>query len=109
MIALERETSLRVEPGTSVEITCLSGVVWVTQEGDSRDLFLARGEWLDLLPRGVALVTALEASTVRVLDRGAQPRAPRTWRDSARRGLALWSRLATRTTAVVKPGAAATE
>src|SRR4249920_1968368 len=109
MIALEREASLRVEPGTRVEITCLSGVLWVTQAGDSRDLFLAPGESLEILPRGVTLVTALESSTVRVLDGGVEPRASRAWWHSARRGLALWSRLAARTTAVIKPRAAATE
>ena len=105
MIALEREASLRVEPGTRVEITCLSGVLWVTQEGDSRDLFLARGASLELLPRGVTLVTALESSTVRVLDSGVGPRALRAWWDSARRGLPLWNRLSARNTAVIKPRA----
>jgi hypothetical protein len=109
MITLEREASLRVEPGTRVEITCVSGVLWVTQEGDSRDLFLAPGESLELLPRGVTLVTALESSTVRVLDSGVEPRASRAWWDSAWRGLALWSRLVARTTAVIKPRVTVTE
>ncbi|HTS54261.1 MAG TPA: DUF2917 domain-containing protein [Burkholderiales bacterium] len=109
MIALEREASLRVQPGTRVEITCLSGVLWVTQAGDSRDLFLARGESLEILPRGVTFVTALESSTVRLLDCGVVPRASRAWWYGARRALALWSKLAARTTAVIRPRAAVTE
>ena len=72
MIALEREASLRVEPGTRVEIACLSGVVWITHAGDARDLFLAPGESLVLPPRGVTLMTALEPATVRVVDCAAQ-------------------------------------
>ena len=96
MIALEREASVRVEPGTRIEVVCLSGVLWVTQEGDYRDLFLAAGESLELGARGATLVTALECSTLRAVDRGT--------RRSLWRG---WWRSAKRTTAVViKPSAA---
>jgi hypothetical protein len=109
MIALERETSLRVEPGTRVEIACLSGVVWITQQGDLRDLFLAPGESLELLPRGRTLLTALEPSLVRVVDAGATPRAVRPWWTRAERARALWTRLRTRTTAVIGPRPAVTE
>jgi hypothetical protein len=79
MIALEREASLRVEPGTPVEIACLSGVVWITHAGDPRDLFLAPGESLVLPLRGLTLVTALEPATVRVLDRAAQRHVVFRW------------------------------
>jgi hypothetical protein len=75
MIALEREASLRVESGSRVEIACMSGVLWITHEGDVRDLFLARGESLVSPVRGVTLVTALEPATVRVLDYSA-PKVP---------------------------------
>lgn len=109
MIALEREASLRVEPGTRVEITCVSGVVWVTQRGDLRDLFLARGESLELLPRGATLVTALEPSMVRVLDCGVEPRAQHAGWAGIRCALARWSRLAARTTAVTGSSAAVTD
>jgi Protein of unknown function (DUF2917) len=106
VLALEREASLRVEPRTRVEITCLSGVLWVTQEGDSRDLFLAPGESFKLLPRGVTLVTALEAAAVRVLDSSVEPRSPRFGWTVAGRVFALWSGLAARRSAVIKPRAA---
>jgi hypothetical protein len=69
MITLDVERSLRIEPGTPIEINCLSGVLWVTQEGDVRDLFVAAGESLMLSTRGVGVVTALERSSVRVVDR----------------------------------------
>ena len=101
MIALERETSLRVEPGTHVEIACVSGVLWVTQQGDLRDLFLGPGESLVLLPRGRTLVTALEPSLVRVVDAVARPRAKHAWGARVERRLALWRWLGARITAVI--------
>ena len=110
MIALEREASLRVEPGSRVEIACLSGVVWITHEGDTRDLFLAHGESLMPPMRGVTMVTALEAATVRLLDCAEQRSTARWWSGltSIMRGAAPWRRLATRTAAIIRlPGAAA--
>ena len=109
MIAMEREASLRVEPGMRVEIACLSGVVWITQQGDLRDLFLAPGESIELLPRGRTLVTALEPALVRVVDAGTEARARRAWWAWAERCAALWSRLRARTTAVIGPRAAVAE
>jgi len=103
MIALEREASLRVEPGTRVEIACLSGVLWITQEGDARDLFLASGESLRLLSRGRTMITALEPSMIRVAD---VPRVLHAWSARVERSLALWRRLRARATAVI--GARAT-
>lgn len=100
MIALEREASLRVEAGSRVEITCISGVVWITHEGDTRDFFLARGESLVPPGRGVTLVTALEPATVRVLDYAEDRLAARWWAAVAR--VAPWRRLATRTAAIVR-------
>jgi len=97
MIGLEREASVRVEPGTRIEIACLSGVLWVTQEGDYRDLFLAPGESLELLPRGATLVTALESSTLRAVDRGVRRGLWRRWWGNAKRATS---------TVVIRPGAA---
>ena len=110
MIALEREASLRVEPGSRVEIACLSGVVWVTHEGDTRDLFLARGESLVPPTRGVTMVTALEPAAVRVLDCGERRSSSHWGTGVARlvRRAATWRRLATRTSAIVRlPGVVA--
>ena len=70
MINLEAEASLRVEQAAELEIVCVAGVVWITQEGDLRDLFVAAGYSLTLSPRGLILVTALEPAAVRVIDHG---------------------------------------
>lgn len=68
MITLEREQSLRIEPGVRIEIGCAAGVLWITQEGDVRDLFLGRCESMMLTPRGTAIITALEPARVGVTD-----------------------------------------
>lgn len=81
MIELDPEGSLRIEQGTSIEVTCLSGVVWITQERDVRDLFLAPGESMLLRRRGLALVTALERSMVDVRD---LPQPEPVWHSLAR-------------------------
>ena len=108
MIDLEREASLRVEAGACAELACLAGVVWVTHEGDIRDLFLARGESMALPSRGVTLVTALEAATVRVLERAPEQWAAKRWAGlmSLVRSVPPWRWLAARTIALVKPRAA---
>jgi hypothetical protein len=61
---LPAERSLRIERGSHVCITCLSGLLWVTQEGDLRDLFPVAGDSLELSGDGVVLITALEPSVV---------------------------------------------
>jgi len=71
MIALEAETSLRVEHAAVLEIECLCGVLWITGEGDLYDRFLAAGESFNPSGRGITLVTALERSLVRVVERPA--------------------------------------
>jgi hypothetical protein len=80
MITLEREQSLRLERGVRIEVVCGAGVLWITQEGDVRDLFLAPGERLLLAPRGVMLITALERSRVDVRDVRVVAALARAWR-----------------------------
>jgi Protein of unknown function (DUF2917) len=91
MIALEKEISVRVEvAGTAVEITCVAGVLWVTQEGDLRDLFLAPGESLRLARRGLTIVTALEPSLVRLVEGAKTSVGSSAWLRVSR-----WMRVAT--------------
>jgi hypothetical protein len=64
-INLEAEQSVRIRCRHEVEIVCLSGLLWVTQPGDTRDLFVASGESLRLVPSGLTLVTAMAPSLLR--------------------------------------------
>ncbi len=77
-INLEAEQSLRIESRDDIEIVCLSGLLWVTQPGDARDLFVAPGEPLRLVPSGLTLVTAMLPSALRAREIPAAA-GGRTW------------------------------
>jgi pseudouridine-5'-phosphate glycosidase len=47
-------------------ITCLSGSIWLTMEGDSRDVMLAPGTSFKVERDGLTLLAAHEASVVQV-------------------------------------------
>ena len=71
MIALDAESLLRIEHAAILEIECLSGVLWITREGDVCDRFIGPGESFNPSGRGVTLATALERALVRVVERPA--------------------------------------
>ena len=54
------------EKGRRVE--CLAGSLWITQDGDLRDIVLAAGEAFDFDRRGDALLSAFADSRYLLLD-----------------------------------------
>jgi hypothetical protein len=56
----------RIENGRGARVTCIHGVVWVTQERDSRDIVLTAGQAFDLDRAGLAVVFALKPATITV-------------------------------------------
>jgi outer membrane usher protein FimD/PapC len=50
---------LKLQAG-GVQLAVVRGLVWITQEGDPRDLFLSAGGTLILDRRGIALVEAVK-------------------------------------------------
>ena len=84
MIALDADSSLRIEHAAILELECLHGVLWITREGDLYDRFVGPGETFKLSGSGVTLASALEPSLVRVTERPSASR-PRAW-------LAWWRR-----------------
>ena len=57
---------LHVEPGRRVEV--VSGSIWITQDGDLRDIVLQSGEGFDFDRAGDALLSAFADSRYLVLD-----------------------------------------
>lgn len=57
---------LNAESGRRVEV--LSGSIWITQDGDLRDIVLASGEAFDFDRAGDALLSAFDDSRYLVLD-----------------------------------------
>ena len=65
-LTLAAEQCLQIASRRPIEIECLDGLLWVTQSGDARDLFVASGGALRLSPGDLTLVTALKPAALRV-------------------------------------------
>lgn len=50
----------RIQGAKGQQITCLDGVVWVTQANDNRDIILSRGQSFILDRKGLTVVFALK-------------------------------------------------
>ena len=57
----------RVHHPLGQRVECVSGALWVTQDGDTRDIVLEPGESFDFDHRGDALISALDDSRFLVL------------------------------------------
>jgi hypothetical protein len=65
-IALQARTVHRIDNALGRQVTAVKGVVWVTQEHDSRDIILSAGESAVLDRRGLAVVYAFKDALVTV-------------------------------------------
>ncbi len=54
-IMLDRRQSLRIDDGQGYQLHCRSGEVWLTQQGDGRDIILAQGQSFTLDRPGKAV------------------------------------------------------
>ena len=57
---------LRLQDAAGWTVACLSGSVWLTQEADTRDLFLDAGESFTLDRVGLALILARQDSALAI-------------------------------------------
>jgi len=65
----ERET-LRLPDGAGLEVRCLLGNLWITEEGDGADRVIADGESFVLDRPGLSLATALTGPALVVVQPG---------------------------------------
>ena len=61
---LRKRQLLRVEGARCTRVVCLAGELWITQDADQRDLVVPAGNAFTLDRDGIAVITALEASSV---------------------------------------------
>jgi len=59
-----------IEDGKGLEVTAVSGTVWITQAGDIRDVILARGRSFVLDRNGRAVLYALKDAAIVVAPAG---------------------------------------
>jgi hypothetical protein len=70
---LPRDGVVLLREAAGARVVCVTGALWLTQEGREEDVVLAPGESLRVSNGGLTVVTALRGSEVLVL----QPRASR--------------------------------
>ncbi|SRR5258705_9893675 len=73
---LEARAALALRNGRGSVVTCITGTVWLTMEGDTRDVVLQPGASFVVDQRGLTILAAHEASVVDVCT---TRRAPRWW------------------------------
>ena len=75
-ISLGQRSLYRIADGKGHKVLCLRGAIWLTQEGDRRDIVLTAGESFTLDRAGLAVLYALSAASATILSR--TPRLPQT-------------------------------
>lgn len=65
---LPREGVVLLREASGARVLCLSGALWVTQEGGRDDVILKDGESFRITRGGLTLVTALRGSELRVIE-----------------------------------------
>jgi hypothetical protein len=63
-IAMTRGSLLRVEDGRDLLVYVWAGSIWLTQEGEARDRYLAAGEWFRLDRNGVAIAYSMRRTVL---------------------------------------------
>lgn len=63
-IRLPARSIQRLESAKGQQITCLGGVVWVTQANDNRDIILSKGQSFIIDRKGLTVVFALKEAAI---------------------------------------------
>ena len=72
-VSLRKSHVFRIRDGKGFRIECLSGSLWITQDGDVRDLIVEAGEGLTIERDAATLVSAMQDSRFVVLTETAPP------------------------------------
>jgi len=65
-IRLAARSVHRVEGAKGQQITCLGGVVWLTQAKDHRDIILSKGQSFIIDRKGLTVIFALKEAAVAI-------------------------------------------
>ncbi len=97
---------LRIHDGCGRVIAVFQGLVWITQQGDTRDVLVGKGQAFTLDRQGLSIVQALEKTKLVVFAADAQQEAPATARTAPRMSSFELHRLARRQRAKAMAAAA---
>ena len=70
---LDKGHLFRLHDALGLQVLCISGCLWVTQDGDPRDIVLEAGESFTIDRPGDALLSALHRSRFALLDEAPLP------------------------------------
>jgi hypothetical protein len=65
-MSIARGGLLKLRDARDMVIEVHKGALWITEEGDTRDYYLAKGDWLRLDCDGLSIAQALEKSDVTI-------------------------------------------
>jgi quercetin dioxygenase-like cupin family protein len=78
-ISLDARHGISLTDAAGVAVKVLTGRVWLTMDGDKRDIVLPPGDTHTIERNGLTLVNALEPSVVHVQPPRARPAAWKRW------------------------------
>ena len=64
--SLRRNATLKLHDPAGVRIECRTGTLWITLDGDCRDIVLGPGEWFSTDRHDLAIMNALADSCIKV-------------------------------------------
>lgn len=73
-LCLKRNKPVKVRGGIGHTVVCHSGSIWVTQDGDARDVVLEAGESFTFDRDGPAVLQAFEPGAISIVRADAQTR-----------------------------------
>ena len=82
-IALDAHRVLSLTDAAGAEVEVVTGHVWLTTDGDLRDIFLVPGESHSIVRSGLTVINAVEPSVVHVQPPQAHPAAWKRWLTNA--------------------------
>jgi Protein of unknown function (DUF2917) len=76
---LDARRMMALTKAQGAEVKVLTGQVWLTMDGDRRDIFLEPGDAHSIERNGLTLINAIEPSVVHVQAPQARPAAWKQW------------------------------
>jgi len=90
LVTLGEGHTLALKHARGMEITCVAGVIWLSAEGDARDILLTPGRSHSLTTNGLAVMEGLPRATIRLERRASWPQSMLS--RLAQAALARWQR-----------------
>lgn len=72
-VTLDAKQTLALKHARGMEVTCVEGVIWLSTEGDARDILLTPGRSFTLATNGLTVMEGMPHATIRLERRASWP------------------------------------